>query len=100
MSDAPLPAWALDSVRTAVHDAQGSYSARNQYQQPRSTLPVYARQLFPERLVGEPPAARGTTLWENEGVRLWHLPEADAGIGILSFKIGRASCRERVCLYG
>jgi len=85
MSAAPLPAWALDASRTGVHDAQGSYSARARLQQPRSTLPVYARQLFPERLVGEAPAARGVTLWENEGVRLWHLPEADAGIGILSF---------------
>ncbi|HYG41494.1 MAG TPA: 3-hydroxyacyl-CoA dehydrogenase family protein, partial [Bordetella sp.] len=85
MSQAPLPAWALDRSRGGVHDTQGSYSARSQGQQPRSALPVYARQLFPERLVGEAPAARGTTLWENEGVRLWHLPEVDAGIGILSF---------------
>src|SRR5690606_30456997 len=62
-----------------------SYSARDGKQQPRSALPVYARQLFPERLVGEPPIRRGATLWENAGVRLWHLPELDAGVGILSF---------------
>ncbi|MBO9354668.1 3-hydroxyacyl-CoA dehydrogenase [Bordetella petrii] len=85
MSRAPLPAWALEPGRAGVHDAQGSYSARDHRQQPRSALPVYARQLLPERLVGEAPAARGATLWENEGVRLWHLPEVDAGIGILSF---------------
>ncbi|MBL8453986.1 MAG: enoyl-CoA hydratase/isomerase family protein, partial [Zoogloea sp.] len=28
----------------------------------------------------------GTTLWENDGVRLWNLPARDARIGILSFK--------------
>jgi len=85
MSGAPLPAWALESDRAGVHDARGSYSARSRAQQPRSALPVYARQLFPERLAGEPAAPRGATLWENEGVRLWHLPDIDAGIGILSF---------------
>lgn len=85
MSTVPLPAWAQEADRQGVHDAQGSYSARDGKQQPRSTLPVYARQLFAERLVGEPPVTRGTTLWENAGVRLWHLPELDAGIGILSF---------------
>src|SRR5690606_19827262 len=82
---APLPGWVLDNGRTGVHDAHGSYSAREGRQQPRSTLPVYARQLFPERLVGETVPTRGVTLWENAGVRLWHLPEQDAGIGILSF---------------
>ena len=85
MSTAPLAAWALENGRQGVHNALGSYSALDGKQQPRSTLSVYARQLFPERLVGEPPTTRGTTLWENAGVRLWHLPELDAGVGILSF---------------
>ncbi|OZI21648.1 3-hydroxyacyl-CoA dehydrogenase [Bordetella genomosp. 7] len=85
MSQAPLPAWAADPARKGVHDAHGSYSARGQRQQPRSTLPVYERQLLPERLAGEPTADRGATLWENDGVRLWHLPDIDARIGILSF---------------
>lgn len=84
MSDAPLPAWALEPARQGVHTPEGSYSARSGQLHPRSSLPVYRRQLFPERLYGEGAAARGATVWENEGVRLWHLPEHDAGIAILS----------------
>src|SRR5690606_26617846 len=70
MSHAPLPSWAADPAREGVHDAQGSYSARGHRQQPRSALPVYQRQLLPERLAVEPAASRGATLWENDGVRL------------------------------
>ena len=89
MSDVPLPAWALDAGRTGVHLAQGSYSARRTAYVPRSALPVYGRQLFPERVLGEGganPEKSGETIWENEGVRLWRLPAVDAGIGIVSFK--------------
>lgn len=89
MSDVALPAWALESGRSGVHAADGSYSARRNAYAPRSTLPVYGRQLFPERVFGETaavPAKSGETLYENEGVRLWRLPAVDAGIGIVSFK--------------
>ncbi|MDO8959355.1 MAG: 3-hydroxyacyl-CoA dehydrogenase/enoyl-CoA hydratase family protein [Rhodocyclaceae bacterium] len=87
MSDTPLPGWALESGRTGVHTPQGSYSASRNAYVARSTLPVYQRQLFPERVLGESgakPEKSGETLFENEGVRLWRLPEVDAGIGILS----------------
>ena len=50
---------------------------------PRSTLPVYERQLFPELVLGEKPPERGTTVFEDEGVRLWHQGD---GIAIVSFK--------------
>lgn len=86
MSSAPLPAWVADG-RSGVHTPEGSWSARSQRYVRRSNLPVYRRQLFPEALVGEglPSWERaGETLWANEGVRLWRLPEFDAGIGILS----------------
>lgn len=85
MAPAPLPDWVREDGRVGVHDDKGSYSARDGKQHPRSPLPVYARQLFPERLVGETAPARGVTLWENDGVRLWHLPDLDAGVGIVSF---------------
>jgi len=85
MSNTPLPAWANDPERTGVHDKDGSYSAKDRQQHPRSTLPVYRRQLFPDRLTGEPVQDKGITLWTNDAVRLWHLPECDASIGILSF---------------
>jgi 3-hydroxyacyl-CoA dehydrogenase len=89
MSATPLPAWVLESGRTGVHTAQGSYSASKNAYVARSTLPVYQRQLFPERVLGESgatPEKSGETLYENDGVRLWTLPAVDAGIGILSIK--------------
>ena len=89
MSSVPLPAWALEAGRTGVHAAEGSYSARKNSYVPRSTLPVYQRQLFPERVLGEnaaTPEKSGETLFENDGVRMWRLPTVDAGIGIISIK--------------
>ncbi len=89
MSSAPLPAWALEAGRTGVHAPEGSYSARRNAYAPRSALPVYQRQRFPERVLGEGAATAeksGETLYENDGVRLWALPAVDAGIGIISIK--------------
>jgi len=82
MSSAPLPAWVTDG-RTGVHGKAGSYSASAGTDKPRSQHPVYRRQLFPDPLLGEK-FDQGTTVWENEGVRLWTL--GDDGVGILSFK--------------
>jgi 3-hydroxyacyl-CoA dehydrogenase len=88
MSRVALPAWVFEL--DAVHAPEGSWAPRQRGLKPRSSLPVYARQLQPERLVGEAPVTKGETLWENgdarDGVRLWILPAADARIGILSFK--------------
>jgi len=98
MSATPLPAWALESGRTGVHTAQGSYSASRNAYAARSALPVYRRQMFPERVLGEgaaTPEKSGETLYENDGVRLWRnaAPQGDflrgavdAGIGIISIK--------------
>ena len=86
MSDVPLPAWVFGRVaRDGVHGALGSYSASAETYRPRSALPVYQRQIFPEFLLGEKPIA-GNTVWENEGVRLWTLPQLDPGIAIVSVK--------------
>jgi 3-hydroxyacyl-CoA dehydrogenase len=81
MSDAPLPAWVTDG-RRGVHHADGSYSPSAGKDKPRSSHPVYRRQLFPDPLIGEK-FDTGETLWENDGVRLWHLGD---DIGIVSFK--------------
>ena len=89
MSATPLPAWVMESGRTGVHTAQGSYSASKNAYVARSSLPVYQRQLFPERVLGETsltPEKSGETLYENDGVRLWRNAAVDAGIGIISFK--------------
>jgi 3-hydroxyacyl-CoA dehydrogenase len=82
MSKAPLPKWVTDG-RSGVHGKSGSYSASANADKPRSQHPVYARQLFPDPILGEK-FDQGTTVWENDGVRLWTL--GDDGVGIISFK--------------
>ncbi|MFA9439668.1 3-hydroxyacyl-CoA dehydrogenase/enoyl-CoA hydratase family protein [Uliginosibacterium sp. sgz301328] len=84
MADAALPAWV--SEVDGVHGAAGSYSAAKGERQTRSTLPVYRRQLFPERVFGEA-EERGRTLWETDEVRMWTLDDEDgAHVPVLSFK--------------
>ncbi|GIX37959.1 MAG: 3-hydroxyacyl-CoA dehydrogenase [Silanimonas sp.] len=82
MASAPLPAWVSDG-RTGVHSAEGSFSPARNAVLPRSALPVYARQRFPETVIGEAPANPGTTVFETDAVRLW--TDGD-GIAVLSFK--------------
>ena len=81
MSNAPLPAWVLDG-RDGVHAADGSYSPTLDTLVPRSSLPVYQRQRFPDPMLGES-FAPGETVFENDGIRLW--TDGD-GIGVISFK--------------
>lgn len=81
LAQAPLPAWALAADRSGVHTAQGSFAPASASYQPRSTLPVYRRQLFPDALIGET-RTYGETVFENEHVRLWHSGD---DIAILSF---------------
>ncbi|TDR39180.1 3-hydroxyacyl-CoA dehydrogenase [Tahibacter aquaticus] len=81
MSSAPLPAWVSDG-RTGVHGKDGSYSASQNKALPRSSHPVYQRQHFPDPILGEK-FDQGTTVYENDGLRLWHLGD---DIGIVSFK--------------
>jgi len=81
MSDVPLPEWVTDPIRTGVHTAQGSWSPATVSYQPRSTLPVYRRQPFPDRLVGET-AQYGETIFETGDVRMWFTGD---DIAILSF---------------
>jgi 3-hydroxyacyl-CoA dehydrogenase len=81
MSSAPLPAWVSDG-RTGVHGKDGSYSASQNKSLPRSSHPVYQRQYFPDPILGEK-FDQGTTVFENDGLRLWHLA---GDVGIVSFK--------------
>lgn len=81
MSTAALPAWVLDG-RSGVHAADGSYSPSRNAVQPRSALPVYQRQRFPDPLLGEK-FAPGTTVFENDGLRMWH--DGD-DVAVVSFK--------------
>ncbi|HTS54282.1 MAG TPA: 3-hydroxyacyl-CoA dehydrogenase NAD-binding domain-containing protein [Burkholderiales bacterium] len=82
MTSAPLPAWATDQTRSGVHTPSGSYSASANALRPRSGLPVYRRQPYPDRLVGEP-VQYGNTVFETDAVRMWTTGD---DIGIVSFK--------------
>ena len=81
MSDAPLPAWVLDG-RDGVHGADGSFAPAVGGPRPRSTAKVYARQHFPDALIGER-FDRGTTIFETDAVRCWSFGDE---VGIVSFK--------------
>lgn len=82
MSNAELPDWVFDG-REGVHAGTGSYSPTRDAMVPRSSNPVYARQRFPDALLGEK-ASQGRTVYENDGVRMW----ADEGddIAVVGFK--------------
>ncbi|MBY0268121.1 MAG: 3-hydroxyacyl-CoA dehydrogenase/enoyl-CoA hydratase family protein [Burkholderiales bacterium] len=78
----PLPAWAADATRSGVHRQDGSWAPAGKNYQPRSTLPVYRRQPYPDRLVGEE-RQYGSTVFETDGVRCWSMGD---DIAIVSFK--------------
>ncbi len=84
LSNAPLPAW-VNEV-DGVHKPEGSYSPAKKAFVPRSNLPVYQRQAFPAFLLGEnaaDPKTAGTTVSENDAIRLWHQGD---NVLIASFK--------------
>jgi 3-hydroxyacyl-CoA dehydrogenase len=72
---APLPDWVFDG-RIGVHTPEGSWSASQNRYIPRSNLPVYSRQHFPESLVGSgatDPLKAGTEEFRNDDIRVWTL---------------------------
>jgi 3-hydroxyacyl-CoA dehydrogenase len=83
LATAALPQWVTTGPAAAgVHTPAGAYSPATGTFQPRSRLPVYARQYFPDPVLGEkPPTA--TTILETDAVRMWHTGD---DIAIVSFK--------------
>ncbi|WCM94016.1 3-hydroxyacyl-CoA dehydrogenase NAD-binding domain-containing protein [Acidovorax sp. NCPPB 2350] len=79
LSKAPLPGWVFQgpvAEAGGVHTAEGSWSASQGRFVPRRQLPVYERQHFPEKLLGESlPDWRtaGTTVSESDALRTWTL---------------------------
>ena len=77
LSNAPLPAWVFDgpvAEKAGVHTPEGSWSAAQGRFVSRSSLPVYARQPYPERLLGEggvAVASAGTEEIKNAEMRAW-----------------------------
>jgi 3-hydroxyacyl-CoA dehydrogenase len=80
MASSPLPAWVMKV--DGAHGPEGSYSAADATFKPRSTAPVYQRQLFPDRLISEQ-ANYGETIFEDDDIRIWHQGDE---IAIASFK--------------
>ncbi len=85
LANAPLPSWVTGAKVAAargVHATQGAYSAARDEFVARSTLPVYRRQLFPDPVLSEEHVA-GTTIFETDALRMWHLGD---DVGVVSFK--------------
>ena len=89
LTNARLPAWVTSgpvAEKGGVHQPEGSWSAKEGAFKPRSSHPVYAKQAFPANVLGEnaPTGANGgSTVYEDEGARLWHLND---GVLIFSMK--------------
>jgi 3-hydroxyacyl-CoA dehydrogenase len=79
LSNAPLPAWVFDGPVAeggGVHRPEGSWSPALKRFVPRSTLPVYKRQAFPEAVAGSDapqPMDSGTEVFRNDEIRVWSL---------------------------
>lgn len=82
MAKVALPAWVNQLENNEVYTDKGAYSPANKNYVGRSNLPVYRKQLFPEKILGEK-YATGTVIFENEGLQFWHQGD---DIGIVSFK--------------
>ena len=95
LARAPLPAWvggaAVVQAR-GVHAAAGSYSAAADRLVPRSTLPVYRRQRFPDAIAVER-FDRGTTIFETDAVRAWHLEDE---VAVVTFKTKQHTISDEV----
>jgi 3-hydroxyacyl-CoA dehydrogenase len=92
MAAVPLPAWVTESGRSGVHGAQGAWSPARREYRPRSPLPVYRRQPFPDAVLGEV-ATYGTTVFETDAVRTWTTGD---DIAVVSFKSKMHSIGEDV----
>ena len=92
LCQAPLPDWVFSgpvAQAGGVHTPAGSWNPTSGEFVPVRSLPVYARQYFPESVLGAQAASAatfGTTLHEDDAIRLWTLPGADADVLIASIK--------------
>ncbi len=91
LAKAPLPDWVFkgpvadaNNGSGGVHTPAGSWSAAAKKFIPRRNLPVYARQFFPEDVLGSNAPAfetTGTTLHEDDAIRLWTLDGVNGEVG-------------------
>ncbi len=81
LCNTPLPDWVFKgpvAEAGGVHTPAGSWNPSTGQFVPVRQLPVYARQHFPESVLGAQALkaeAAGTTLHEDEAIRLWTLDQ-------------------------
>ena len=81
LSSAPLPDWVFKgpvAQAGGVHTPEGSWNPTTGKFEPRRLLPVHARQLFPESVLGSNAPSfqtAGKTLHEDDAIRLWTLDD-------------------------
>jgi len=93
LAQVPLPSWVVSGpAASGVHAREGAYSASANAFQPRSSLPVYRRQYFPDPVLSEH-WDQGITIFESDVVRMWHLGD---DIAIVSFKTKQNTISEEV----
>ncbi|KTD43204.1 3-hydroxyacyl-CoA dehydrogenase/enoyl-CoA hydratase family protein [Legionella quateirensis] len=80
LNNVKLPDW-LAEIKS-FYTQEGAYSPQANQYQPRSSLPVYQRQFFPDRVLKES-LYPINIIYENEGVCLWHLKD---DVAVVNFK--------------
>lgn len=80
-ANVPLPQWVMDGTQGAYTEA-GAWSVEEKMYIPPRKLPVYERQLFPEKVFLQK-TPETETLLETDSIRLWRMRDDDL---ILSFK--------------
>ena len=100
LSNAPLPDWVFNgpvAEAGGVHTPAGSFNPTTRKFEARRLLPVSARQLFPESVLGSNAPrfeTAGKTLHEDAGIRLWSL---DDEVLIASIKTKMHAISPEVC---
>ncbi|KTD20757.1 3-hydroxyacyl-CoA dehydrogenase/enoyl-CoA hydratase family protein [Legionella israelensis] len=79
-SQAKLPEW-LEDIKEFYSD-KGAFSPESGMYKSRHELPVYKKQIFPDKVLGEK-TPQYKTLYENDGVCMWHLQD---NVAVVHFK--------------
>jgi len=81
LSSQELPQW-LNTIDD-IHSEAGSFSPTKNAYQSLSTHPVYARQIVRENVTPNDAYALGSTIFENDSVRMW---DAGDDVAVLTVK--------------
>ena len=93
LSSQELPQWlnAIDDI----HSEAGSFSPTKSAYQSLSTHPVYARQIVRENVTPNDAYALGSTIFENDSVRMW---DAGDDVAVLTVKTKMGTLGNEVLL--